>query len=197
MAGLVQRIEVEPARGGGDRAGQVAGRLVRRGESVQDAQHGPLDGDGARRPPIVEVRAVAQVEARPGTGRGRGPAAAASERRPSERGESLELREVDAHAIVGSSATRARSTRTVPPPDRRAEVDSVRRSAPRAADSSASGHSRAASSSRANARPSAARSARMAIALRVSTTSGRAVHQDLRRPEESDVEARRALAVTT
>ena len=52
-------------------------------------------------------------------------------------------------------------------------ADSVRRRAPRAASSSASGQNIAASSSRANGRPSAATSATIASALRVSTTIGR------------------------
>ena len=59
------------------------------------------------------------------------------------------------------------------PPTAVRNAESVRRKAPRAASSSASGQNIAASSSRANGRPSPATRATIASALRVSTTIGR------------------------
>ena len=59
---FVERIEVEPARRGGDGAGHVPVGLGRRREPLEHVPHQSLDGDRARRPPIVEVRAVAERE---------------------------------------------------------------------------------------------------------------------------------------
>ena len=73
---------------------------------------------------------------------------------------------------ASSRATADRSIRSHRSPRAARSTDSVRRRAPRADSSSASGQRRAASSSRAYGRRSTARTARIARALRVSTTIG-------------------------
>ena len=62
VATLVQWVQVQPPAGGLDRGRQVALGLGRRGEAIQDGQHGPFRGDRTGCSPIVEFRAVAQVE---------------------------------------------------------------------------------------------------------------------------------------
>ena len=103
---FVERIEVEPARGSRDRAGQVPGGLGGRRQPLEHVPDQSLDGDRPRRTPIVEVRAVAERE--PGQERTarerRGPAQA---RVVARRGGGLELREVDVDPVAVEGHGRA------------------------------------------------------------------------------------------
>ena len=137
----------------------------------RSAADGTLDANGAAGLPIVERRAVAECEA--------GQERASGERggrleigRPGRGRQPLELHEVDARGRRIESDLRPADRRSPAGPIADRSADSVRRSAPRAASSSASGQNIAASSSRANGRPSAATRATIASALRVSTTIG-------------------------
>ena len=145
---FVERIEVEPARRGGDRAGQVPVGLGRRRQPLEHVPDQSLDGDRARRAPIVEVRAVAEREA--------GQERAARQRRPpgaGPRGRPTRRRPRDPRDRRGRRRRRGRRpsgpATTQRPPSAERRTDSVRRRALRADSSSDSGHSIAASSSRA------------------------------------------------
>ena len=108
---------------------------------------------------------------RPGTARARGRPPTARSGTDSEAARrSSSTRSISAWSRTIS--TRVRSTASRPSPIALRITDRVRRNAPRAPASSESGHSRAASSSRAYGRPSVASTTMMAIAFRVSTCSG-------------------------
>ena len=158
MPGFVERIEVQATGRRRDRTRQVARRQVRRGQLVQHRHHGPLDGDRPRRPPIVELRAVAEVEAgqerttSQGGGRGKRPArirpgrAAPGPRGPPEHARDRAQRERDrpgptrARRPRGATTGSAAGPRSPPmhpsraratPPARRARTPAPRRPAER------------------------------------------------------------------
>ena len=62
MAGLVERIEVQAPPGRLDGTRQITTRLTGRGQPIEQAQHGPLNGCCPGRPPVVELDAVAERE---------------------------------------------------------------------------------------------------------------------------------------
>ncbi len=171
VAALVERVQVQAPRCGIDGRRQVALGRCDAGEPVEDRQHRPFRGNGAARAPVVELRTVAEIESGE-----EGPAPQRGSRlegRPI-RGTRRGLHRPEVHPHAGRSrSTRVRSITSAPSPIAARSVESVRRRAPRAAVSSESGQSSAASSSRAYGRPSAASIARIATALRVSTTRGR------------------------
>ena len=63
MGTLVERIEVDASSGGRRSGGHVTGRRRLDDEAVQEVGDRPLDPHRAGRPPVVELRAVAQREA--------------------------------------------------------------------------------------------------------------------------------------
>ena len=172
VPGFVEGIEVEAMGGRRDRTRQVACRLVRRGQPVQHRHHGPFHGDRPRRPPIIELRAVAQVEAgqertaSQGGGRGKRPPRIRARRAaPAPRGRPERRRGIERNPSAIDEdriAPGGRAERRQGPPQRPVR----RRRHPH----------------RARATPQARRartlvppppsSARIATALRVSTTSG-------------------------
>ena len=64
MGALVQRIEIDTSFGGSARGRRVPVRLRDGGQPVEDGRDGPFDGDGLRRTPVVELRAVPEREPR-------------------------------------------------------------------------------------------------------------------------------------
>ena len=191
MPGFVERVEVEATGGRRDRARQVAGRQVRRGQLVQDRHHGPFDGDRPRRPPIVEFRAVAQVEAgqeraaRQGRGRGQRPPRIRA-------GEALQLREVDPNPRgIERNASAIDEDRSGPAAAR--SDDSVRRRAPFAADCVRIGPEQRRELVPRERSPFRAEQGEDRHGLAGIHDEWGAVHQHLRRPEQPDVEAWRRL----
>ena len=171
LARFVERIEVHPPSGCVDGAGRITAVAPGGRQPVEQVADQSLDARPPSRLPVVEVGAVSEREAgqeRAAGQRGRGLEIL----RAIGRREALQLQEVDpcrpwihGHpGTVDGDAGRPTALRS---------ADRVRRSAPRAASSSASGQNIAASSSRAYGRPSAATRATMASALRVSTLIGR------------------------
>ncbi len=103
---FIERVEVQPAGGRIDGGGRSPSASAAAVEPVQHAQHQALDGDRPGRSPIVEVRAVAQIEAGQewpaGQGGGRGQVAPRA-----TRGQPLELGQVHAHRRAVQRDTRA------------------------------------------------------------------------------------------
>jgi hypothetical protein len=190
VAAFVERVEVQATGRGLNRRRRSPAAFVRGGEAVQNGHHGAFERDRPERAPVIEVRAVAQVEA--------------SEERATREGRRRQPMVSTSEAASRSSS--ATSTRMPSRSERHppAIPMTVSPSLPEASTTSAGGAPFAAgwaASARAvrparhapNARPSAPRRARIATALRVSTTSGAPSNQDLRGTEEADVDAGRTL----
>ncbi len=172
LADLVERIELDPAAGDLDGALGIAGRRAARPPAAA-SRVATVRSTRVARAACQSSKAGLSRSAKPARNGPRARAAAASRSAGREDAASRSTSARSTDDAAGSSATCARPiTRPASPTAVRSD-DSVRRRAPRAASSSASGQNIAASSSRANGRPSAATSATMASALRVSTTIGR------------------------
>ena len=99
MGTLVERVEVDASSGGRRRGGHVTGRRRLDDESVQEVGDRPLDPHRPGRPPVVELRAVAQREA--GEEGAAGKIGGRSEVADDPRsGRSLQLDEVDGRALT-------------------------------------------------------------------------------------------------
>jgi hypothetical protein len=191
MPRFVQGIKIKPARRGGDRTGQVAGRLVGRGQSVQDTQYRPFHRDGPAGAPVIEVRAVAQVEA--GEERTTGQLGSRREGAPPiGAGQSLELREVDPDTVIGERDPAA--------------IDENGVATSRGAEGRQRPAQRAAGCRIVRVRPEQGSQLIASERAPLGTEQGQdgdrlarvddkrqTIHQDLRRTEQTDVEARWGL----
>ena len=197
VGGLVERVELHPAAGGVDRQRPCRRRprprrRAGRGRARPCARRPWRAWHASRRTPGCRA-----ARSRRATGRAPHRRPRRSARRSEDpAARSTSRRSTCSPAVLELDAGRGRR-RSHRSPSAARSTDSVRRRAPRADMSSASGHSSAASSSRAKGRRSTTSRARIACALRVSTDERGAVDRDLERPEHADPQPVRGFVGTS